>query len=38
MRHETLSVMVSEISAEMLKAKEAREDFELPQHPGWQGA
>ena len=29
MRHETLSVIVSEISAEMLKAKEAREDFEL---------
>ena len=29
MRHETLSVVVSEISAEMLKAKEAREDFEL---------
>jgi integrase len=29
MRHETLRVMVSEISAEMLKAKEAREDFEL---------
>lgn len=29
MRHETLSVVVSEISAEMRKAKEAREDFEL---------
>lgn len=29
MRHETISVLVSEISAEMLGAKEAREDFEL---------
>ncbi len=29
MRHETLSVIVGEISAEMLKAKQAREDFEL---------
>jgi hypothetical protein len=29
MRHETLSVIVGEISAEMLKAKETREDFEL---------
>jgi integrase len=29
MRHETLSVTVGEISAEMLKAKQAREDFEL---------
>jgi integrase len=29
MRHETLSVAVGEISAEMLKAKEAREVFEL---------
>ena len=29
MRHETLSVVVNEISAEMLKAREAREDFEL---------
>jgi integrase len=29
MRHETLSVVVSEISAVMLKAREAREDFEL---------
>jgi integrase len=29
MRHETLSVIVGEISAEMLKAKEVREDFEL---------
>jgi integrase len=28
-RHETLSVIVGEISAEMVKAKEAREDFEL---------
>lgn len=29
MRHETISVLVSEISAEMCEAKEAREDFEL---------
>ena len=29
MRHETLSVIVGEISAEMLKAKQVREDFEL---------
>jgi integrase len=29
MRHETLSVVVGEISAEMLKAKQVREDFEL---------
>ena len=28
-RHETMSVIVREISAEMVKAKEAREDFEL---------
>lgn len=29
MRHETISVLVSEISREMLGAKESREDFEL---------
>jgi integrase len=29
MRHETLSVVVSEISADMLRSKEVREDFEL---------
>jgi integrase len=28
-RHETISVLVSQISAEMLEAKESREDFEL---------
>jgi integrase len=29
MRHETISALVSQISAEMVKSKEAREDFEL---------